>query len=349
MTNHSTYESKIFCKRCIPWGRACHEWRTTSKGLICLILPIAALSAACEPIVTARQSDGVPRLEATISADGEMVTVLDKPPPLGVPRLRMKRLRPHETPWKDIPISPYISSVYFGLHGKNLLLTETIDASLRSVLVSWDLEKLETPPVMLYEGYRLNFPLEFKTGHYLMRSCNTEREDWRCTRRTFNSQWEWVHNRRSVQVFDQGPLLFSQPSVVGDLGFFWFDTHKGAHFITHQFKGRQFEPPKIPYDDSTTNIKCDQKLHRCLRLLRKGTTPDRLFIYAFSSYFDGQLCDLPNLSGYSDGFSLSPDGRHAVITMGKRADLPREVIVLRFKPGDCQPESVQYYPFKEQK
>jgi hypothetical protein len=210
------------------------------------------------------------------------------------------------------------------------------------------MEKPETSPQLLYEGYRLVYPVEFKPDHYLVRSCNNERADWKCTDRVFNGQWEWVHNKRQLQVLQTNEsLLYSQPTVVGDRGFFWFAKYNEPHFITLSFKGKNLDSPKVPFDNTTSNIECDQSVQRCLLLLQRGETTDRKLIYQYSSYYAGTSCDLPNLSGFSDGFSLTPDGKYAVTAMAERAELPRRVVVMRFKPGACQPEFFHSYSLEE--
>ena len=316
-----------------------------------VLLFVVLVGSGCNPTTGYQQGGGMPIVETTVSADGEMIAALDRPPPHRVPRLRIKRLLPEEGEWQEVPISPYISSVRFGLNGKQLLLTEVIDENQRAVLVTWDMERLDVPPILLYVGHRLVFPIEFKPDHYLVRSCNNERADWPCSKRGFNSQWEWVHDKQQLQVFNREdhpePLLYSQPTVVDERGFFWFTTYKGRRFITSSFKGQQLGTPEIPFDDTTTNIKCDQALQRCLRRFKQGLTAERKFIYAFSAFYAGQSCDVPGLAGFSDTFTLTPDGRAAVTALADGAPLPRRVVVMRFKPGNCAPVSIQQHPFEE--
>lgn len=312
---------------------------------------MALLLTGCNPQLP-QPSSQPSRIQTTISADGEMIAALDWPAPHRVPRLRIKRLLPQESPWQELPISPYISSIYFGMTGKQLLLTEVTDETLRSVLVSWDMDNPDSPPTLLYEGYRLDFPIEFKPGHYLVRSCNNERADWPCTDRVFHSQWEWVHNKQQVQLINRDvyptPLLFHQPNIVGERGFFWFwQDAKNSPFITLAFKGQQLDAPDIAYDESTRNIKCDRTLKRCLHLFIQGTTPERKFIYAFSTTDGAQSCAVPDLAGWTDDLSVTPDGQAAVAGWADAADQPRRPVVIRFKPGQCAPDSVEPHPFEE--
>lgn len=312
---------------------------------------MALLLTGCNPQMP-QPSSQPSRIETTISADGEMVAALDWPPPHGAPRLRIKRLLPQESPWEELPISPYISSIYFGMTGKQLLLTEVIDETLRSVLVSWDMDKPDSPPTLLYEGYRLDFPTEFKPGHYLVRSCNNERADRPCTQRVFSWQWEWVHNNQQVQLINRAVypdlLLFSQPTIVGEQGFFWFDHDpKNSRFITLAFKGQQLDDPDIAFDESVRDIKCDRALQRCLHSFIQGLTLDRKFIYAFTTTQGSESCLVPKLAGFPSGFSITPDGRAAVAGWADGHDQPRRVVVIRFNPGQCAPDSVQLHPFEE--
>jgi hypothetical protein len=280
-----------------------------------------------------------------------MVAAFDDPRVGHPPRLRIKRLLPEQGPWEEVPISPYINSVFFGVQGKHLLLTEVIDESLQSVLVSWDMEQRDTPPTLLYKGYRLVFPMEIKPGHYLVRSCNNERADWPCTQRVFSWQWEWIHNGQNIQVFNRKdqdePLLYGQPTVVGERGFFWFTNYKGLRFITLSFRGQQLEPPSITFDENTRNIKCDRKAERCLERFIQGVTEDRKFIYAFRVHYQGRICPVPGIAGFGDAYSLTPDGLAAVSANASGSYLPRTVVVMRFQPGQCAPIAVQFLPFEE--
>jgi len=316
-------------------------------GLLILVL----LLTGCNPQMP-KPSNQPSRIQTTISADGEMIAALDWPLPHRVPRLRIKRLLPQESPWQELPISPYISSIYFGMTGKQLLLTEVTDETLRSVLVSWDMDKPDSPPTLLYEGYRLDFPTEFKPGHYLVRSCNNERADWPCTKRVFNDQWEWVHKSQQMQVFNdrEKALLYHQPIIVGERGFFWFHTFrqdaKNSPFVTLAFKDQQLDEPDIAYDETVTGIKCDRALERCLIRYEKGTNIERRIFGGSRVAYGGQTCEIPELTGYVDTFFITPDGRAAVFAWSN-TDQPSRLIVIRFKPGQCAPDSVQHHPFEE--
>lgn len=352
MSNTSKFNLDCQCT-CKPNAQHYRPINFTRTSMAFFLFTALFLLSACNPTPIDHQVNGSLAIESTISADGEMIAVLDRPPPRGIPRLRTKRLLPHETEWKNIAISSYITNIRFGLNGKNLLLTEVLGDSQQAILASWDLEKPEKNPTLLHEGYRLAFPIEFKPDHYLVRSCNNERSDWPCTDSTFNSQWEWVHNRKSLKVFDRktfpNPLLFSQPTIARDDGFFWFDSHKTPHFIAMGFNGETMDSPKLPLDESTTNIKCDQQVQRCLQLFQKSTAPNGNIIYAFTIHENGMTCKLQNVEGFSDGYSLSPDGKSAVISIAERADMHRDVVVLRFKKGACPPTSIQKYSFEASK
>lgn len=311
---------------------------------------MALLVTGCNPQMP-QPSSQPSRIQTTISADGEMVAALDWPPPHGVPRLRIKRLLPQESPWQELPISPYISSIYFGMTGKQLLLTEVTDETLRSVLVSWDMDRPQDLPTVLYEGYRLDFPTEFKPGHYLVRSCNNERADWPCTKRSYDSQWEWVHKKQQVQVIGYQdhpePLYYDQPTIVGERGFFWFTTFRGPRLITTAFKDQQLDDPDIAFDESVTDIKCDRSLERCIMRFEKGKTIERKIFGSSKVVYAGQSCEIPELVGYANILTITPDGRAAVVAWTDNPERPRRVVVMRFKPGQCAPISVQPHPFEE--
>lgn len=317
-------------------------------SLIMLFLVLFVISVFA-PVPSREISQTTPRVESTISADGEMIAALDWIPPHRVPRLRIKRLLPEKEPWQEVPISPYITDIHFGLTGKKLLLTEVIDESLRSVLVEWNMDELDAPPSLLYEGYRLNFPIEFKPGHYLIRSCNNERPDRPCTRRGFNWQWEWVNNHQQIQVFNRTivdeTLLYSQPTVVGERGFFWFTRFKGNRFIALSFINQQLETPDLPFDDTTANIMCDSDMQRCLQKFIRDSPIRATYTYGISVQYDGQSCDLSTLAGYGDKFSLTPDGNAAVIAWADSANQSRHIVVMRFNPGQCEPILIERHPF----
>jgi hypothetical protein len=317
-------------------------------------LCLCAAMAGCNPQTTTHSSTNSPgnhAVETTISADGEMIAALDRVPPHGYPRLRIKRLLPQAMPWEDVPISPHITSIRFGLTGKQLLLTEQIDEAQRSVLVSWDMDQRNQDPTLLYEGYRLVFPLEFKPGHYLVRSCDNGRADWPCSGGSFTWQWEWIHEGQQIQLTDRTthpePLLYSQPNVVGERGFFWFTTYKEPRFITTSFKGHQLDTPALPFDENTRRIVCEPTLSRCLERYIKGTTAERKFIFAFRVHYHGQTCLVPRVVGFGDQVSFTPDGLSAITANADSSTLPRAVVVLDFQPGQCEPTSVEFHPFEE--
>ena len=52
------------------------------------------------------------------------------------------------------------------------------------------------------------------------------------------------------------------------------------------------------------------------------------------------------MKGYIDEVTVTPDGRAAVIPLARSSSEPRHVVVLRFKPGRCQPTDIQRLYFE---
>jgi len=71
-------------------------------GWVVLLFVVLVGNNGCKPTTGYQQGGGMPIVETTISADGEMIAALDRPPPHRVPRLRIKRLLPEEGEWQEV-------------------------------------------------------------------------------------------------------------------------------------------------------------------------------------------------------------------------------------------------------
>lgn len=71
------------------------------------------------------------------------------------------------------------------------------------------------------------------------------------------------------------------------------------------------------------------------------------FIYEQEVVLGKQRCKPEVMRGFFDKAQITPDGRVAVVPVGLDFYAPRELVVLRFKDGECEPISIQHIPFKE--
>ncbi len=113
--------------------------------------------------------------------------------------------------------------------------------------------------------------------------------------------------------------------------------------------GTKPEPDPGRFDKSSHSIACDYKTQRCLMVyLTDERTNQTSFVWGIR-IFDGEnRCDLPDVKGYMDEVTVSPDGHSAVIPLALVSDEPRHVVVVRFKPGQCEPTSIQPYYFNQE-
>jgi len=321
--------------------------------LICLGL----LLAACKPSYPNR--DAALPIYPTISSDGKLLVVLDHREE-ETPRLRIKWLDRDE-PWQEMPAPKYTSSIRFGLIGYHLLLTHARPGPEgASQLSRWDPSQPTKPSEILYEGTRVAFPVEVSPGRVLVRMCPQPPGEKACAR-GHDLVWALIQDGQATPFKETlGMLPLGTPNVTKD-GFFWnFDDDKWkptsgpgiplgrTKIISHSFPGKeapQFDDSVL--DSTTGRMRCDRKAHRCLLSYLTEDRINSAFVYGFRALEGRSTCILPEIKGYQDDFSITPDGRAAVMSLSRVSEEPRHVVVLRFQAGQCAPISIQHINFKE--
>lgn len=324
-----------------------------SSKSIGLLVCVSSMLIGCKPSYP-RQDAALP-LTPTISTDGKLLAVLDRKGQ-ETPRLRLKWLD-REDRWLELPAPRYTNSIRFGLTGYDLLLTHARPGPKgASQLSRWDASQPHKPSEILYEGARVTFPVEVKPGQVLIRMCSALVEDKACEGNS-NIWWALVEEGKATPVPGSRFLLYDQPNVV-DGGFFWLEdeyfSQKRGDKEHREITAIALPGGKLPqfdisrFNSKSTNMQCDRKASRCLIHYDTGERMGgSLIVYGFKVFEGTKTCDLPALKGWHDKFSVTPDGRAAVISRSRVATEPRHVDVLRFVHGQCEPESVQSYYFEE--
>jgi hypothetical protein len=316
-------------------------------------IAVSCLLLACKPTYPAA-SEALP-LTPTISADGKLLAVLDRSGE-ETPRLRIKWLDRQE-PWLELPAPKYTNSIRFGLTGYELLLTHARPGPKgASQLSRWDASNPSKPSEILYEGARVTFPVEVKPGQVLIRMCSAPVEDKACEGNS-SIWWALVEGGKATTVPGSRFLLYSQPNIA-EGGFFWledeYSSQKRGNKEHREMKVVSLEGGKLPqfdisrFDSKSRVLQCDRKASRCLNhYLTDERINGSLYVYGFKAFEGANTCDLPALKGWHDKFSVTPDGRAAVISRSRVAAEPRHVVVLRFVPGQCEPASIEPVYFEE--
>lgn len=291
-----------------------------------------------------------PTLYTTISSDGKLIAALDQ---IGAekPRLRFKWLDKDES-WQELPAPMFTDSIRFGLSGYGLLMTHAVPGQAPSAqLTRWDVSALQKQSETLYTGPNLAFPIEAQPGRFMVRICtpNDGKPD-RC-----GLDWLLVStDGTAVQVSPKNKSLrYSQPNITPE-GFFWFDEFAKTEgqpdlraVLAYPWPSKS--KPNIDVsmlDKSTANIRCDYQATRCLHRFTAAKNPvNGRFIYDIEIFEGKQRCRPKGLTGWSDGQSVSPDGRAAVMSLAVEAEDPRHVVVMHFKPGQCEPTSIDHLKF----
>ncbi len=290
-----------------------------------------------------------PTLYTTISLDGKLVAALDQ---IGTekPRLRIKWLD-KDLPWQELQAPPFTNSIRFGLTGYGLLMTHSLPGkSPLAQLTRWDVSDLTRSSEMLYTGPNLAFPIETKPGQILVRTCTPY--DWNPDR--CGTDWFLVSPDGTGQQVSPKDvsLVYSQPNITSG-GFFWLDQRINKErqgdreILAYPLpNGRKPEVSISMLNEYTADLDCDYQTKRCLHAFNAGKNPTTgHFIYDLEIFDDSRRCRPTGLTGWSDGGTLSPDGRVAVMSLAKEYDSPRHVVIMRFKTGQCEPTLINHLNF----
>lgn len=290
-----------------------------------------------------------PTLFTTISSDGKLIAALDK---MGkeAPRLRIKWIDKNE-PWQELQAPPFTNDIRFGLTGYGLLLTHYLPGKAREAQVTrWDVSDLSQPSETLYIGTNLAFPIEPTPGQVLVRSCTPY--DWKPD--SCSADWFLVLPNGTAQQITpkKDSLLYRQPNITPG-GFFWFDRHSKQEKREYRSvlayalpSGREPEVDVSMLNKFTMDLVCDYQTQRCLHGFLAGKNPvTGHFIYDIEIFEGSNRCRPTGLTGWSDGQSVTPDGRMAVMSLAQAYDSPRHVVVMHFKPGQCEPTLINHLKF----
>lgn len=322
----------------------------------CLLLfCISLMLLACQPNYSATKA--ARRIEATLSADGKLLVVLND---IGqeTPTLLIKWLDRDE-PWLKVPAPKYTSSIRFGLSGYGLLLTHAQPGPAgASQLSRWDASRPDQPSEILYQGSRVAYPVEVSPGQFLVRICDSAPDDDRCIGRGFiGLMWALIRNGEALPMEETSPRsMYGQPNVT-EGGFYWMYGAMETSATATEPSIRSYalpggakpEPDPGRFDKSSWTIACDHKSLRCLmHYLTDERTEHGKFVSSIRIFEGAARCELSEVKGYMDAVTVTPDGRAAVIPLAHSSSEPRHVVVLRFKPGQCEPISIQPYYFNQE-
>lgn len=322
----------------------------------CLVLfCISLMLLACKPNYSATKA--AQRIETTLSSDGKLLVVLND---IGkeTPTLLIKWLDRDE-PWLKVPAPKYTNSIRFGLSGYGLLLTHAQPGPAgASQLSRWDASRPDQPSEILYQGSQVSSPVEVSPGQYLVTACKYVLSDDRCTGRAFiGVVWALIRNGEAFWMGETSPRsMYRQPNVT-EGGFYWMygameTSATATEPSIHAFAlpgGTKPEPDPGRFDKSSHSIACDYKTQRCLMVyLTDERTNQTTFVWGIRIFDGASRCDMPEVKGYMDEVTVTPDGRAAVIPLARSKSEPRHVVVVRFKPGQCEPTSIQPYYFNQE-
>lgn len=322
----------------------------------CLLLfCISLMLLACKPNYSATKAAN--QIETTLSSDGKLLAVLlDRREE--TPTLLIKWLDRDE-PWLKVPAPKYTNSIRFGLSGYGLLLTHAQPGPPgASQLSRWDASRPDQPAEILYQGSHVAYPIEVSPGQYLVKMCNSAPDDDRCIGRGFvGLMWALIRNGEALPMEETSPRRYYGQPNIEDGGFYWttggqFAYPKSVEPEIHAFAlpgGSKPEPDRRRFDQSSWSINCDYKSQRCLmKYLTDELTDQRQYVWGVRIFDGATRCEIPEVKGYIDTVTVTPDGRSAVIPLALVSDEPRHVVVVRFKPGQCEPTSIQPYYFNQE-
>ncbi len=295
------------------------------------------------------------RVFATISADGKVIAALTKAES-EKSRVRVMYLdKPNQ--WIDLPTPPNTSSIQFGLQGHELLITSRIGESADSVLSKLDIDKPQKGLIALYKATGLAYPFEVAAGEYLVRFC-PPKSDNKC-HPWFNG-WDLIRDGQLIYRYlyteTKFSLNYSQLNIVRGEGFFWMRTpgEYGENEKFPQIRSLAFPGKDAPkydvsgFESNSYDLNCDYTSTRCLKTYIKNIDkkgPGN-FVYDIQVLYKSKKCLMQGTEGFADRLQMSPDGNHAILSATKVFDSPRHIVVMQFKPNQCEPISVQEFDLK---
>lgn len=319
-------------------------------GIAMSALMLLATLSGCKPAYPPNERL---TLYATISADAKMIASLTN---IGSEKVRLRVFRLDDSKdWQELEAPRYTTSIQFGLHGHELLLTHHVGDGEVSELSKWNLDDPSKGLQRIFQGNGLVFPIEVGDGRYLIRSCPLTTEQ-KC--HPWFNVWQLVKQNKLLHAYtNERRLNYSWPNVVQGQGFFWMKMV--GEYVQDEpfpsFRRIAFPDGNMPnfqlneLGPDTANIRCDFKTERCLRIYIKNWNSKKpgAYIYAQEVLIPNGRCDLSGVSGYFDEIFLTPDGNAAVMSLAAASDKPRHIVVAHFKPGQCEPAQIQHIYLEE--
>lgn len=110
-------------------------------------------------------------LQTTISADGQMVAVIQVRP--SAKELQVRHLV-NDKAWRDIPLPPLTKNISFGLTGYELLIVFRKSETNTDVLAKLDLSQPSKPVEIIYEDHYLSYPVEVSHNKIMVRTMSVD-------------------------------------------------------------------------------------------------------------------------------------------------------------------------------
>ena len=319
--------------------------RICQRPLHALLLTMAGLMAACNE----RPKTG-PVLHTTISSDGRMLATLMYAG-TDAHLLRVRNLDT-DTTWRHVTAPPWTQSIRFGLRGHELLLTHKTPGLPASDLLSRiDLDHPERGPQTIYSAPDLSFPVEVEPGKIMVR---THRPPPTAAAAISPGDFYWIlvgPDQTAQPVGPQSMFPYAAPEIVGR-GFFWTEDQIGLQQEDHprllRFALPGGDVPDISashLEKNTFSIRCDRQARRCLRSYIANFGHSGPFVYDVEVILGEKRGPVVGVAGFGDPMSITPDGNAAIMSLALASGQPRHVVVMHFKPQQCEPVSVQHLYF----
>lgn len=314
-----------------------------------LVLGVGLLSAC-----NSRGGDK-PVLHTTISADGQMVaTLLNAGTDQQLLRVRNLNI---DNIWRTVQAPPLTQGIRFGIEGHRLLVSYYRPDAKVNVLGWLNVETPGELPEVVHEGVGLAFPVEVSPGRILARTHHLPNPNTGKVN-AFSYYWILLEAGKLPQRVGPKQMLGTvAPSIVGTGFFFWLNyiESNAANDMRKHIRSFALPGGQVPeindtkLDESTSGFVCDSAAKRCLRsyISNKDQIPHGSYIYDVAAVFGARHCKIQSVAGWHDDIFITPDGNAAVMSLASGHDKPRHVVVMHFKPQQCEATSVQHIKFEE--
>jgi len=158
-----------------------------------------------------------PALQTTISADGQMVAVIQERPP-GQDLFVRHLIKDSE--WRKVPLPPLTKNIRFGLTGYELFIVFRKNETSTDVLAKLDLGQPSKPMEVIYEDYYLSYPVEVSQNKIMVRTMSFDAKTGKLD--NYSSSGLLVEKSKiPVLLGPIEPYAPRTPSIVNS-GFFYF-------------------------------------------------------------------------------------------------------------------------------